>query len=75
MKLSANQHLQLLWIHHCCPFYLIELTDQDVVDLELLIVNQYTSLSGPYFDNLIPSGKDALVEFFLGRSGESPFDE
>ena len=75
MKLTANQNLQLLWIHHHEPSHDIGLTVQDVVDLELTIVNQYDELSGEYFDKLRGDNKNDLVDLLMLNPSQSPFKE
>jgi hypothetical protein len=74
MKLSANQQMQLLYIHHHEPSHKIGLSTHEVVELELLLVNQHENLSGEYFERLIPKSKDALAEFFIRNTGRSPFE-
>ena len=75
MKLTANQNLQLLWIHHHEPSHDIGLTVQDVVDLELTLVNQYSELiPSEYTNRMIPQTKEHLVEHFISNSNTTFFN-
>ena len=75
MKLTANQTLQLLWIHHHEPAHDIGLTVQDVVDLELTLVNQYSELiPSDYVKRMIPQTKDTLAEHFMHHSNTTFFN-
>ena len=73
MTLSANQALQLLWIHYKEPEYNIGLTIDEVIDLGLVVVSKFSELTTQYREHLVPKTKDELVDFLRKYPAGCPF--
>ena len=72
---TANQALQLLWIHYEEPQYELRLSVSDLATLEYLIVVKYEELTTPYVHKLIPETMGSLVDWLMENKGKSPFNK
>ena len=73
MNLTANMSLQLLYIHHCEPSYVLGLTEDEVITLGLEVVSKYSEITSKYKDQLILKDKETLIDFLRKYPVGSPF--
>lgn len=69
MNLTVNQALNLLYVHHREPSHNLGLSESEVVDLTLLVVNRYHELTSIYMEQMIPQSKSELVDTLRSTSG------
>lgn len=75
MNLTANQCLNLLWIFHM-ENNSIELTSDEVAQLEYEVLTRFGSITSPYAERLVARNANQLTEFLRKNgSGTSIFSE
>lgn len=70
-KYTANESLQLLWVHYKEPIVDLQLTEEEIKYLQLTIVDEWDTLTTHYKKQLVTQDKLELLS--LMSNGEPIF--
>lgn len=61
---NANESLQLLWVHYKEPIVDLQLTDEEIKYLQLVILDEWDTLTTVYKKQLVTTDKLELLSLF-----------